>query len=549
MKHQTAEPSATAIEEAHAQIQNFVHSHDTLAHRTAQQTVEEGERLLRLAQSIPHLSTSAADLYLTLGIVYSRGAQYEKAVRHLYQAIPLLEQRQDSAHLPVAWNYLGLVYSQIGDLESALTALLKGVQVATDARHPIRRASCLNDLAYLYIELGNPVRAVQHLEECLLLLEPLREPEPQSLLAAVWDSMALCYVALGKFEPAEQYARHALAHAEQFENPWGITNVWQTIGQIAFQQKAYDRAGSAYSHAQTLAHQHGYTYQEAQALFHHGKVLMEQRNIAAATETFFSGLMVAESIGAKPIMHRIHEALATLAEWQADYANAYQHFKKFHQLRDEHYGERLEQRVRILGLLQELDTAHRETRTAHRENEALQREIAERTRLQAVLEHLATIDDLTQLLNRRHFFALIDQHLQRETITMVGFIVMDIDHFKRINDDFGHEAGDAVLQEVAHRLSSLVPSDISLGRYGGEEFMLFLPDTDPKSAYDFALEALNVVRTTPFIIREEAVTITASLGLVLASVPVERATLFRCADHALYQAKTMGRNQVVLYAS
>lgn len=548
MNQQTVVFSAQDVYEATARIQHFIHSHDTLARRNAQETIEEGERLLALAQSHPDLAPHVPNLYLTLGIFYARGAHYERAASHLYQAIPLLEQKQDTAHLPTAWNYLGLVYSQIGDLEAALTALLKGVKVATEGGHPIRRASCLNDLAYLYIELGNPTRAVQHLEECLRLLEPLAEQQSQALVAAVWDSLALCYVASGDYEQAEQYAHQAFAHAERFENPWGITNVWQTLGRIAFQKKAYDDAVTAYSNAHTLAHQHGYTYQEAQALLNCGTTFIECGNFDTATTILFDGLKVAETIGAKPILHRVHEALATLAEWEGNYANAYHHYKQFHELRDEHYGERLEQRARILALLQELDTAHHATQTAHRANEALQREIAERIRLQAVLEHLATIDDLTQLLNRRHFFALVDQALQTNKVGVAGFLVMDIDHFKRINDQFGHEAGDGVLQEVAHRLSRMVPPTISVGRYGGEEFMLFLPTTEPKHAYAFALELLTVVRGTPFMVDDEPITVTASIGLVTVHLPTERSSLFRCADQALYQAKSSGRNQVVVYS-
>lgn len=549
MKPQTDVFSAPAIEEATARIKHFIHSQDILSRRNAHETVSEGESLLALAQSLPAAAPYLPDLYLTLGIFQARAAHYERAAGYLYQALPLLEQKQHR-YLPMAWNYLGMVYSQVGDLEAALTALLKGVQVATEGGDIIRRASCLNDLAYLYIELGRPTRAVEHLEECLMLLEPLQERDAQSLLAAVWDSLALSYVALGNYRKADTYAQRAFDHASQFENPWGITNVWQTLGQVALQQQAYDRAITAYANAQVLAHRHGYTYQEAQALLHHGRAYMAQgeRN-HTAERVLRQGLAIAERIGAKPILHRLYEALATLAEGEGKYAEAYRHYKRFHQLRDEHYGERLEQRAKILTLLHELDTAHHETQSAYRENEALQREIAERTRLQAVLERLATIDDLTQLLNRRHFFTVVDQQLQNATDGTVGLLVMDVDHFKSINDRFGHEAGDVVLQEVAHRLKTMVTIGASIGRYGGEEFIIFLPDTAGNAADQVATDLLRLIRSTPFVIRGEAISVTVSIGVVSLPLPVERTSLFRYADQALYQAKALGRNQVVVYGA
>lgn len=209
----------------------------------------------------------------------------------------------------------------------------------------------------------------------------------------------------------------------------------------------------------------------------------------------------------------------------------------------------MEQRAKILTLLHELDTAHHETQSAYRENEALQREIAERTRLQAVLERLATIDDLTQLLNRRHFFTVVDQQLQNATDGTVGLLVMDVDHFKSINDRFGHEAGDVVLQEVAHRLKTMVTIGASIGRYGGEEFIIFLPDTAGNAADQVATDLLRLIRSTPFVIRGEAISVTVSIGVVSLPLPVERTSLFRYADQALYQAKALGRNQVVVYGA
>jgi diguanylate cyclase (GGDEF)-like protein len=549
MSHQTEPLVVPTLDETLTRIQQFIHSHDTLSRRNAQATANEGEALLAIAQTSPSFALYLPDLYLTLGVFYARSATYERAASYLYQAIPLLEARQDVAHLPSAWNYLGLVYSQVGDLEAALKALLKGVQVATEAGQVVRRASCLNDLAYLYIELGHPRRALQHLEESLSLLEPLTGREPQTLLAAVWDSLALCYVALEDYRRAEQFAYKAFAHAERYENPWGLTNVWQTLGQIALQQQAHHRAISAYAHAQVLAHQHGYTYQEAQALLHGGKAYMEQGDTITARTILTEGLALAETIGTKPILHRTHEALATLAEWDGDFASAYHHYKQFHHLRDEHYGERLEQRAKILTLLHELDSANQATKIAHEKNEALQQEIAERSRLQAILERLATIDDLTQLLNRRHFFTVVEQELQIAKKRTVGLLVMDVDHFKQINDRFGHEAGDFVLHEVAVRLSHIVGESGIVGRYGGEEFIIFLPDTDTHRAHTLATRVLKTIHGDPFMVSGEALTVTASIGVVALPAPVDRRHLFRCADQALYEAKAKGRNQVEMYVA
>jgi diguanylate cyclase (GGDEF)-like protein len=164
------------------------------------------------------------------------------------------------------------------------------------------------------------------------------------------------------------------------------------------------------------------------------------------------------------------------------------------------------------------------------------------------LRKLATYDYLTGLRNR----AAILHELQREFDSaprlggMVNVVMVDVDHFKTINDNYGHLFGDKVLSEVAKRMVSEVRSYESIGRYGGEEFLIVLSKCDVSAAAKVAERVRRCVATDGFCIHGERIDVTVSLG-VASSCQLERPAqdlLIAMADTALYCAKNAGRNRV-----
>lgn len=180
------------------------------------------------------------------------------------------------------------------------------------------------------------------------------------------------------------------------------------------------------------------------------------------------------------------------------------------------------------------------------------RDITERKRLEGELLEMATTDFLTGLSNRRHFIARMEQELarvQRRGELQIAVLMLDIDHFKRINDRFGHASGDEVLRQFAGILCGELRAVDSAGRLGGEEFAILLTDTDGAGASSFAERLRERIATTPFHHDGHAIDVTASIGIALMH-PHDRDTsnVLQQADAALYQAKEQGRNRAVLAA-
>jgi diguanylate cyclase (GGDEF)-like protein len=171
-------------------------------------------------------------------------------------------------------------------------------------------------------------------------------------------------------------------------------------------------------------------------------------------------------------------------------------------------------------------------------------------RLFAELQIQSITDSLTGLFNRRHLFALAEREFQRARRfgRPLSVIMLDVDHFKQVNDTHGHAVGDQVLAEVARRLRSSIRAIDLIGRYGGEEFVLVLPETELPGAGLLGERLRLALANTPVPTLSGPLAVTASLGVASTQPDVaDVATLINRADQALYAAKEAGRNRVLPY--
>lgn len=163
------------------------------------------------------------------------------------------------------------------------------------------------------------------------------------------------------------------------------------------------------------------------------------------------------------------------------------------------------------------------------------------------LEYRATHDSLTGIWNRAEVLGLLEREIaraQREG-TAVSIIMIDVDHFKQVNDQRGHDGGDEALRQVAQRLSDCVRPYDGLGRYGGEEFLIVLSGCSGGNAAGLAERLREAIAEPPLSVHREDLRLTISLGVAVWSAEHgDMQALIRAADAALYRAKKAGRNQV-----
>lgn len=170
-----------------------------------------------------------------------------------------------------------------------------------------------------------------------------------------------------------------------------------------------------------------------------------------------------------------------------------------------------------------------------------------------ILDNLANVDGLTGVYNHRYFQTALEQEVSRamRNGTHLSILFIDIDHFKKFNDTYGHQVGDFVLVEFAKTIRANIRQYDILARYGGEEFVVILPETNSEEALAVAEKLRSIIEKTMFRDSREEYHVTASFGQACSRPGVEddfsRDTLVSRADEALYEAKEKGRNRVVGY--
>ena len=197
----------------------------------------------------------------------------------------------------------------------------------------------------------------------------------------------------------------------------------------------------------------------------------------------------------------------------------------------------------VMRLVSSIESRHSRGDVAHFLARVLARSFHDQQRLAALAMH----DPLTGLYNRRGFYTYARQwsSWSARYDHPLGVLLVDIDHFKTINDRFGHPAGDEALRLVATALGQAVRTSDVVGRYGGDEFSILAPEADAAELSLLMDRVLNVVRDAQFAVEGETVSLSVSVGgaLMRGGYPVSPEDLFAAADHALYVAKDSGRDR------
>lgn len=207
---------------------------------------------------------------------------------------------------------------------------------------------------------------------------------------------------------------------------------------------------------------------------------------------------------------------------------------------------RLMPKILAIPSTQALNAQNDKLREAHAEleraNRNLEQKVKERTES---LQQLANTDPLTQIKNRRAILDTLEYEFQRlkRQPRDLSLLMLDIDHFKVINDTFGHPEGDVVLAKVAQLISSTCRQTDSVGRYGGEEFLVVLPETSTEDAKDLAERIRLAIKTGLTTANGNA--LTCSIGVSTLHAEEDITQLIKAADDRVYMAKKQGRDQVI----
>jgi len=208
--------------------------------------------------------------------------------------------------------------------------------------------------------------------------------------------------------------------------------------------------------------------------------------------------------------------------------------------------KRIDYELELRSTKKQMEAAYTEKKQALAKLEQIHLEIeqkqAELLSMNATLIELSETDKLTGLKNRRYFQEKLEEQLSNneKSASPFSLLILDIDHFKKVNDTFGHQVGDEVLAQLAQLLKNQARSLDIVARYGGEEFVVILPETDQNEAKAIAEQLRQAVEQAKW----QTGRITVSVGIATAIKTDNETTILQRADKALYASKENGRNQI-----
>lgn len=474
-----------------------------------------------------------AETYSSMGGTLSRGINYSEALKYFHQAYVIfktLDEELEIAYLNVQMAY---AYSRIYDNEKSMVLSKEAIKYFSLNEYHFDELFAQTSLAETYMVMEQYKDAINVYHR---IIELSKKVQNKNIIEVAYLGLAKAYFR------TEQLAKARL--------------------HFRLYKKVHIDRNDPYQKLDTL-------HFNALLDFSDKKIALAQEHIKQAEEIFPSLNKT------RLLFWRINllDLKADIAVFNKDFQSAYQFQKEARSLYKNYQSKEREKIRSKYKVMFDTDQALLQNQILERDKKldkvALESS-AEQNKLQVLLtvtisflalgllffvyrqrinserlNKLANTDMLTKLANRRYTFAFAEEMLKKgkKNKEIFSIIVFDIDHFKRINDTYGHSSGDVALKDIAHIANKYVRDNDVLGRIGGEEFLVVLPTASAKQAYEVAERIRQAIVVKDMTLGSEIINISASFGIAEFNQSQSNFNqLFNEADLALYQAKNSGRN-------
>ena len=503
-------------------------------------------------------------------------ADTQKRAQNLAKAFHFVKNSQAAAlRYWISTLYIDLAGKQ-GRARDAIDAANIAINIARANKDYLRQSSTLRRLAMLEVDFGDKEEALNHIDESIALRK-IMEANPKDIELLV--NRAFVLFSMKRYEEALVSYREAEVLANEKKNNDYLPIIWSNYADIAYAQGDFPRAKKelkrlfewAQENNQMLMTSYGKMTaallaiesknpEQAQQLFDEAGTFFLKENYQVEMREFYGNL--AKAYAKHSYYKQAYAALEKKLELSAkidlesrghaanelrELLNTEERIKENLALQSELQKNRFNiQRWLLLVILLVMGLAWsaRLFINARRRNSVLQIENKE-------LDLQRFQDPLTSLFNRRYVMENSKLFWQRVQKQSAAIMIIDADHFKNINDHYGHPAGDAALIEMARRIQSNVRENDVVVRWGGEEFLVCSFSCNEMQVHMMVLRILEELQRTPLLFEDKEISMSASIGYILqplklgSSEPISFEECIKFADAALYFAKAKGRNRSI----
>ena len=499
-----------------------------------------------------------ADAFVNLGNFHIEVSDYIEAIKNFKKSILIYDLLNDIEKIGEVYNSLGEVYYLLANYDKGMEFFLKSMEIATSLKNVSGISLISNNIGATFYKLGIYRKALKYYKSSLQGYEELQDEQDVIVL---YNNLGLVHTQLGEFKDAAVFLGKAYGLSRKTSNERGIGLSLNHIGKIYLRQKKYSLVIKILKRALSIFKKLNENYLISDIKNRMGAVYLQMSDRNLSYVYLNESMVLAKQIKYRDILILNYQNLSELFSKNNDFVKAFSYLKLFVELKEQMCDEASGRKIAELTARYEIEKKEKETEVYRSENadlvkvnlnlqeanQIIKQKNSELQKAYTQLELLARTDPLTGLSNRRCILENIEDEIIRyeRHNNPFAIIICDIDDFKKFNDKFGHECGDHVLVSIGEHLKSILRNQDGVARWGGEEFLLLLPETNLESGKKVA----EMIRTKIFLnslsYQGNKFSVTMTFGVSIFNDKCSVSECIRRADLALYRGKNNGKNCVV----
>jgi len=479
-----------------------------------------------------------AKMYNNMALVYKKRRNLDEALEYLLKSLKLEEEQDNKPGISFTLLNIGNFYYDLDEKNKALEYFEQALKIEEGLEDKENLANILNNIGMIYDETNNYHYAIDYYFKSL---ELERISGNSSGIATTLNNIGIAYQNLDVTDKALEYLLESLKLTEELEDPYGYSNTTINIGVLYLKINDLDQSITYLEKGLELVVEHEFNDLLLVAYDNMHKNYEKRKDYQNSLKYF--KLYTNES---GKIFNQVNRDLIT------EIQSRYESEKKQIQKNKSQVAKQITLRnlfmLVLVALLMIFFAISNRYRNKNLINKELQDKNEQLKDMNSKLAEVARTDPLTLLSNRRDMLEKIDYETSRFNRSKKPFVIIisDIDFFKMINDKYGHDGGDYVLVNLSRMFRKTMRKQDIIGRWGGEEFIFLLPETDLLGGRKLAEKLRQMIENHPFIYNDNQMNVTMTFGVsVYASATKSIDQVINRADEYLYKGKRKGRNCVV----
>jgi diguanylate cyclase (GGDEF)-like protein len=514
-----------------------------------------------------------------LGFMHYKLNHFTEALDSFTKALPYYKKVKDAAGESNTLNYLGLIHWRWNKFSKSLEYHQNSLLLKETLQDTLGIANTLTYIGNVYIQLNHFDDALENYNKSLIIFDKLNHKKGT---AEVFLNIGSIYYYQDDMDKALDYYIRSLKIHESLHDEKGIADCFNNIGKVYQKQKSYRLANDYFLQAQKKFIELNDMHGMASSITNMGMNDFLEKKYDVAIRKANESNEISKKDNNHKITMENYDLLSRVYAARGDFKNALQFFQKYDEIKDEFFKEELRKMTEIKIDYETLQK-DRQIDNLQRERQIIELQLAAQTAnlrtllilfivsfvLLIVILHrylhykkaqkalvkqteqlkaVAKTDTLTKISNKSDLMEHLEMEQKRFARNQKSFVIMiaDLDDFTRINEQYGPEAGDFVLRTFSHSIRSSIRRHDILGRWGGQQFLMILPETDLQGGQIISEKIRKRIATNPLSFKNMNIYITVTIGLTIYNKQVDMETCIAKAETALETGKNRGKNCVII---